>query len=235
MRVCLLTAFDQAYREMGEVCAATLRRYAEIHGCDVRVVRDLNTGRPPAWNKIIAIQDTLRAGYDVVFWIDTDALFVRFDAGIRDEIRDGKHLYLVSHHIFLDPMPGMQVRLDVPNTGVMLLRNDPWTVGLLDAIWKREEFLDHRWWENAALIDMLGYGRLLDRQRLNVPNEALMRHVEWLDWNWNSTPGTCVGTRPIIHHYTRSGTYAERLEAMRRDAADTAAADPRLHLDPFEG
>jgi len=217
VRLCIVTSHDDAYREMGALCAATLHHYAEFHDLDCRIVTDCDTGRPPAWNKIIVVRELMAEGYDFVFWIDTDAQFVRFDADIRAEIKPDKHLYLASHHAYVVPMPGMVVRLDVPNTGVMLVRNCAWSHKLLDDIWAKDEYLTHKWWENASLIDLLGYRRLLDKTAINAPDEALMRHLEWLDWNWNSTPGASVGKAPIINHYTRQTGYAARLEAMRRD------------------
>jgi hypothetical protein len=217
MTLCVVTSHDDAYRDMGALCAATLRAYADRHGMDCRVVTDMDSGRPPAWNKIPVIRNMMEQGCEFVLWVDTDAQFIRFDDDVRSLIKPDKHLYLASHHAYVVPMPGMVVRLDVPNSGVMLLRNHPWTHALLDAIWAKDEYLTHKWWENAALIDLMGYRRLLDKTARNEPDQAVMRHVEWLDWNWNSTPGASVGKNPIINHYTRQTNYATRLDAMRRD------------------
>lgn len=215
-RLCVTTAFDPGYAALGEICAISLDRYARRHGFDLRLLRALpETGRPPAWAKIRVIEALFDQGYEYVLWVDADAVVVRLDADIREEIESGKDLALVCHQLTGHPMPGVMVRLDVPNTGVMLLRNSPWMRGFLQAVWEREQYMCHRWWENAAVIDLLGYHRLLDSAAVNAPDATVMAHVRWLDWNWNSLPGECEGQAPIIRHHTRAA--ADRAAAMRRD------------------
>jgi hypothetical protein len=217
MRVCLTTAFDAGYAAMGAVCEESLAAYAAAQGLELKVVRGVVPDRPPAWTKIRVIADLFMDGCDFVLWVDTDAVIVRHDIDIRGEIEDGKDLYLAAHKLDVFPMPGMMVRLDVPNTGVMLLRNCDWTRAFLEDVWSRTDYLRHRWWENAAVIEILGYHRLLDRVKINEPDPAVMAHVKWLDWNWNSMPGACEGERPIIRHHTRAASYDERVAGMRRD------------------
>lgn len=217
MRICLTTAFNAGYAEMGAVCESSLAAYAAAQGLELRVVRGEVPDRPPAWTKIKVIAALLEEGFDFVFWVDTDAVVVRHDADIRAEIEDGKHLYLAAHQIDVHPMPGMMVRLDVPNTGVMLLRNCAWTRSFLEEVWSRTAYLHHRWWENAAVMEVLGYHRLLDREKPNTPDPAVMAHVKWLGWDWNSLPDGCQGPRPIIRHHTRATSYDERLAGMRAD------------------
>lgn len=218
MRICLTTAFNEAYREMGAVCAAALDRWAAAQDMTLRVHDTLpETGRPPAWAKIPVIDDLFREGFDFVLWVDTDAVVVRPEADIRAEIVEGRDLYMVSHRLTGHPMPGVTVILEVPNTGVMLLRNCPWTRDFLRRTWEKREYARHRWWENAAVIDLLGYRRLLDPQAVNAPVEAEMAHVRWLGHDWNSLPGECEGTAPIIRHHTRAADYADRVAAMRAD------------------
>lgn len=217
MRVCVTTAYDQAYAEMGALCEASLLAYVQAQGLDIKVVRGRVTDRPPAWNKIKVVESLFDHGYDFVFWVDADAVVMRRDIDIRAEIEEGRDLYLAAHQIELRPMPGMLVRLDVPNTGVMLLRNSPWMRAFLAEVWERKEYLTHRWWENAAVIDLLGYHRLLDPQRVNAPDPGVMARVKWLDVNWNSIPGDCEGADPIIRHHTRAASFEERKKAMQAD------------------
>ncbi len=218
MRLCLATAYDDAYRAMGDICAASLTAYAAAHGLELRVFRTLpDTGRPPAWAKIPLITGLFDEGCDFVLWVDADAVAVRTDADIRAEIEDGKDAYLACHQLTGSPMPGMTVILDVPNTGVMLLRNSAWTRELLDAVWSRTAYLHHRWWENAALLDVLGYRRLLDAAAVNDPDPRAMARIRWLDWNWNSIPGACEGMLPIIRHHTRADSREQRVAAMQSD------------------
>lgn len=227
MRLCLATAYDDAYSAMGDLCAASLARYAAAHGLELCVSRTLpDTGRPPAWAKIPVIERLLDDGCDFVLWVDADAVVVRAEPDIRAEIAADKNLYLACHQLTGSPMPGMTVSLDVPNTGVMLLRNTLWTRDFLRAVWAREAYLRHRWWENAAVLEVMGYHRLLDSAAINAPDPAVMARVKWLDWNWNSIPGACEGRSPIIRHHTRADSLPQRVAAMQRDLEASLRGGP---------
>jgi len=230
MTLCVTTAFNDRYAEMGAVCAETLRAFADHHDLALRVMTTLpDTGRPPAWAKLKVIEALFDDGASWVLWVDTDAVIVRPEADILADIGDGVELALVKHSLSVQPMPGMMVTLEVPNTGVMLLRNSPWTRALLSRAWALSQYTNHKWWENAALIHLMGYHRLLRRQAINAPDPEVMAHVHWLDPAWNSIPDdTATLTRPpIIRHHTRATSYEERVAAMRADvAAMTSPADP---------
>jgi hypothetical protein len=149
----------------------------------------------------------LQQEYDFVFWIDSDAIFVRFDKDIREETRSGKDLYLVKHHI------GGR---DVPNTGVLLIRNSRWSQGLLDRLWAMAQYTNHKWWENAALLDILGYRNLLDSRQPNECDRRLLGRIEWLDLKWNSLPNLNESPEPIIKHYA-GVPHQQRAEEMTLD------------------
>ena len=84
------------------------------------------------------------ASHDLVLWIDADAVIVDSSRDIADELAPDRFLGLVRHG-------------DVPNTGVMLLRSGDLARDLLDRTWSATRLIDHPWWENAALLDALGY------------------------------------------------------------------------------
>ena len=48
-----------------------------------------------------------------------------------------------------------------------------------------------------------------------IDNENIS-FIKFIDFNWNSLPGICVGNRPIIKHYA-GRPYNFRLENMRSD------------------
>ena len=73
------------------------------------------------------------------------------------------------------------------------------------------KYISHPWWENAAVLDLLGYrfeltGNVAD----NTLEEQILEKVDWLPLEWNSLP--CLGRmenvaysaevfEPIIVHY----------------------------------
>ena len=215
-RICVATYYNDDFAPIGTICAKTLRRYTDKHGFDLHVETEITSSRPPAWNKILLMQRLLNRDYDYILWVDADALFIRFAPDIRAEIVEGKDLFLVSHEIRQAIQPGAWLCLETPNTGVMLLRNSNWTRSFLDKIWQQTHLINHQFWENAAVHELLGYHFLVNPSKRNAPVESMLSHIAWLDLAWNSVPGACESAQPVIHHYAG---YGDRIGPMRRDFA----------------
>jgi hypothetical protein len=114
----------------------------------------------------------------------------------------------------------------VLNAGIFLARSCEFTNDLIAAMWANEQFIEHNWWENAALLDLLGYS-------LEPPFPKL-RPSKWddrigeLDLAWNSVPGYCESPHPAINHHARSdhGDFRLRLAAMSSDRLSAMARFP---------
>jgi hypothetical protein len=208
--ICVATAYDAAFREIGDYCGMTLRCYAARFGLDAVVETSFSLDRPPAWRKIRLAQELLDAGYEHVMWVDADALFCRFDVDVRSVVDGRSDFYLVEHD-----HPAYPSAM-VPNTGVFIARNCAWTRKFLDDVWGMTEFIDHMWWENAAVMRLMGYHSLLGL-RDNAFNQDVMRHMRFLpvEWNFCTAVGTCEN--PIIKHYAGQ-PQSVRLSEMPRDA-----------------
>jgi len=191
-RICITTYYDSAFAPIGELCYQSIKRYADLHGMDVLLMDNVLSDRPAPWKKILVIKELFARGYEFVFWIDADAIFVDFTRSIESVIEAGKNLYLVKHKIDTN---------DVPNSGVFLIRNTVWSHAFLDAIWEKREYIHHKWWENAAIIDILGYHSLLRETQPDIFNADILAKIKWLGPEWNSLPGICEAEHPIIKHY----------------------------------
>ncbi len=207
-RICLTTYYDRPFSAIGDICARSIRAYARLHNLDARFPGGIVSDRPAPWWKILVIKRLFAEQYDYVAWIDADALFVDYRKSIADVITDGKEMYLVRHRI---------ESRDVPNTGVWIMRNSEWSSRFLDAVWAKQEYLHHQWWENAAVIDALGYQGLLSADCSDEINHETLEKVCWLGVAWNSLPGICESDRPIIKHYA-SRRPGHRLAGMTNDA-----------------
>jgi hypothetical protein len=188
-----------------------LRSYAVRHGYDL-VVRTEVSGltRPPSWAKVVLLRELLDT-YDVVVWIDADAIVVDPTGDIAPGV-PRRPMSLVSHVI--DGVP-------VPNCGVMVLRRGPDALSLLGRMWRRVELIDHRWWENAALIAELGGDTergLVDRRSRFTAARRLGR----LDHRWNSIP-SCPASHPAIVHLA-GVSHEERLRVLADLAGRSAPA-----------
>ncbi|MDQ3484861.1 MAG: hypothetical protein M3445_05555, partial [Actinomycetota bacterium] len=197
------------YTALLSIATPTLIDYGERHGWDVVVSTEehLADGRPPPWGRLPLIRE-LFDRYDLVWWIDADALIVDGSVDIRTELTPGKDLYLVEH-VF--PWPhGFAA-----SSGVMLWRSSDWSRAFVDELWSLEQYIDHPVWENAALLDLLGY-------RLNpfghpTPTSKMAR-VQFLSPDWNSVwPDPALS--PRVHHHGGAISFDDRRRLMLEDLA----------------
>ena len=208
----ICTAATGPFRELLPLTLPSLKRYAERHGWELVIVtEDRADGRPPAWGKVPILREQL-ARAAVVAWIDADALVVDGSRDLADELRPRKRLYLVEHNA-----PTGDV---TANSGVMMLRASRWANRFLAEVWAQTDLVDHIWWENAAIMRLLGY-------RIDPLPAAPERRTRWLgrvhflDLAWNSIPHAQASPAPRILHYAGL-PFAER----RRLLAD--AVGPSL-------
>ncbi len=230
--LCLATSYTPDFADIGAFAAASLHLYAARHGHSVHAECAPPGDRPPAWRKIEVISSLLDRGHDAVLWVDADAVILRSDADILAELRPGKDLYLVQH---LTPQfPD----LPVPISGVMLIRGSDWSRELLRRIWERTEYLHHPWWENAALIAIMGYRGLLGDEP-HAPDPEVMARVHFLDEAWNAIPGISPCQEPIIRHFAGHPRDVRRAEMPHQVASlfrarpckDDAASAERLERE----
>lgn len=199
-KICATTSYTQDFEDVGTFSAITLKEFAKRFDYGLHIDAELVvTERGASWQKIPLIRKLFDEGYEFVFWLDADAIFMRYDQGLEGLIEPGKDLYMVNHPV---PDYDMIGRKDTPNAGVMLLRNCEWTRDLLQRLWDFEEYVRHPWWENAALLDMMGYYYPLEKGE-NRLNSEFLEHVKFIDLEWNSFPHiqSCRASRPIIKHY----------------------------------
>ena len=198
----LVTIGTGEYVDLLASSGETFRRYALRHGYEyVQGSGAMAEPRPPAWAKIPLIQRLLE-GHDVVVWIDADAIILDHSRDIASELNDGAWQALVAHRSGGDL---------IPNTGVWVLRRAGRTHDFLEAVWNSVNFIDHDWWENAAVMDLLGF-TLESPVHLANPAAPWLEGTQWLPEEWN-----------------RLTFYSGRLEAarIRHLAAESRALQSR--------
>jgi len=207
------------YEQLLSISGITFEAYAERHAYDLRLETTvLAPERPPAWSKIVLARDLLEL-YDEVLWIDADAIFLDISKDIAELVRPGKDLYLVEH-LYAENETWRSA-----NSGVFLVRSTDWARDFLDRVWASEQFIDHAWWENAAVLDLLGYELPPDlTPPRKAPGAPLPPEVQLIGLEWNSTQGASLAPHPRIRHHGR----AEIAELERRLQDDLATF--RRHL-----
>jgi hypothetical protein len=172
------------HAELLEIARPTFAEFARRHGYELITSTENPTRRPPAWAKVPMLREAI-ASYELVLWIDADAVIVDPSRDIADELE--RDLGLVRHR------RGDQL---VPNTGVMVMRRGAVVRDLLDELWASKRFIHHPWWENAALLHALGYDlpsalerglrRLTRRGLAHVRPSPYLEHTQFLSPEWNS-------------------------------------------------
>ena len=201
------------HRQLLEVTRPALERYGERHGYDVQVVESrLAPARPVSWGKI-ALLHSLVASYRVVCWVDADALVLDGAPDIRNDLRGPPFLHLVEHRVQGERRP---------NAGVMVLRGGRLAARFLERVWDQHQFVQHMWWESAAVAHLLGY-RVSPTMR-PARASAWRPLVGFLDRSWNSIPHD-PSPQPHIVHFPGL-PLPERRDALAAAASSTSVAAP---------
>ena len=130
-----------------EISRPTFADYARRHGYELITSAEIDPRRPPSWSKVPMLREAIET-YEVVLWIDADAVIVDASRDVADEFEPESELGLVRHRRGDDL---------IPNAGVMVMRGGQFARELLDTMWSATRLVHHPWWENAALLSALGY------------------------------------------------------------------------------
>lgn len=208
MTVALCSAAIGPHLQMLNLAEPTFARYADEHGFVLHIVRDFDLDRPASWYKLKLIE-RLHFDHETVIWVDADAMVVNPHRNILDAALPTHPLWMVRHHV------AGHVPL-IPNAGVIVAHRNFPLHDFFRAAWDMVQYVDHPWWEQAAMLDLLGY-------HIEPPGGLAYPHgdtewtplVGWLGTEWNSM-GHDPHPDPVIKHFTPM-SLTNRLEAMRAE------------------
>ncbi|MCZ7529164.1 MAG: hypothetical protein M5U31_01750 [Acidimicrobiia bacterium] len=204
MRKVLCSIGSGPHEELLEVASETYRVFADRHGYDLELRTELLVPeRPASWSKVVLLRQLLDE-YDFAFWIDADAAIVDVSVDVADEMERGKFLYVVAHE-YDDQV--------VPNLGVIGMKTGRRARKFLDLLWNDTRYIDHKWWENAAALRLLGYDFEPVVHETTTP---WFRRTKFIPKAWNSIAADAA-EHPRINHYP-GRSHEFRLEHLRSDA-----------------
>jgi Nucleotide-diphospho-sugar transferase len=215
MKIALLTICDENYSEISSRTLPSMRRYADRFGLDLLSMLPDTKSCPAAWSKITCIRDVLQSGFEYCFYVDADAMFVRFDRDIRECLRAEKDLYICCH-----TPNNSEKYAPIPthfNAGVMVWSSSAWSISFLNELLQQTDFIHHYWCEQAALLKQLGYHSIIGQGR-DDPNPNRLKHVQQLPVDWNVIVGQTIASDPIITHFA-GRSKARRLEDLDYEIA----------------
>ena len=178
-----------------------LQAYADRHGYQFHSRPPTMLLRPPSWMKVAQLLAALD-WHEEVLWIDCDVVVVDDSSDLADEVPADAWQAIARHHT-----PDGEV----PNCGVWLVRQPMRPV--LEQLWRMDRYLTHGWWEQAALLDLLGYRHEPRPVTLDRPSELYGR-THWLGLEWNSHEQSDRHSAPRFAHVT-PGPVEWRTTVMR--------------------
>ena len=163
-----------------EIALVTFKAFADRHGWDLYQAKNIGQSRPAPWYKLPSIKELLE-DYDEVLWLGADLVIV--DG--REDLTAPPDAWqaMVAHHTGDG---------EVPNTEVWLCRKA--MIPVLDEAWKLESWLMHGWWEQAAIMDLMGYQVRYPAHL--VEETPLYINTHFLEHGWNMH----CWDRPIPEH-----------------------------------
>lgn len=149
-----------------------------------------------SWAKVAMIDDSLKKGYQYVFWIDADAAIVDFETDLRDAVKDCE--WGACEH---DPAKSKwlaSLKIDKHiNVGVMYIKNTPGACKFIE-MWRSAYPGPPRWAEQGAFNKLL----------VEYPGI-----VKVIDDKWNSTVRVSEVPKPVVCGW-HGIPYADRYRLM---------------------
>jgi hypothetical protein len=175
MNKSLLTFGVGGHAALLDIAQPSFKAFATRHGYDYFEAKQIGHQRPPAWYKVQCLIEALKA-YDVAVFIGCDLVIVD---GREDLPHDDPDWWqaLVIHET---PNCG-----SVPNDDMWVCRKP--MIPYLEKIWGMTQYMNHGWWEQAALVDLMGYDPTIERFPTyckDTENE-LFKHTRQLPNGWN--------------------------------------------------
>lgn len=208
MKRALVTMASGPHVELLDIARPSFQAFAGEHGYDYLEAEPPDSPRAPSWLKVPILKAALEQGYGEALWIDADCVIT--DMSEDTHVPKWAWQALVEHHTGDGK---------VPNCGVWLVRQP--MLPILDRIWSMTSYLNHGWWEQAAMHELLGYQ---GRPVMHTTDTDLFRCTWFLgpEWNrhpWDSRP--LEGKPARISHATM---WPDRAKIMRQWAAGEAVA-----------
>jgi hypothetical protein len=138
-------------------------QYCKKHGYDFFCgTESLDTTRSFSWTKIKLLLNVMATGkHKWIFWTDADSLIMNDSIRLEEFIDPDHDFILPGDYHAVDPSEltpewqQMAPHVVNINAGEFFLRNSPWSIAFLEECYNKTEFVQHSWWEQGAMTDLL--------------------------------------------------------------------------------
>lgn len=220
MNRCIVTYADGPHEELLDVALPNYRTFADRHGYGLIVGKKM-TDLPSAWNKVPLLLEMLNH-YEEVVWFDCDLVIVNPTEDFP--VMEPDRIHSMVRHFAWES--------EVPNSGVWRVCRA--IVPLLEKMLDLEVFRDHGWWEQAALMTMMGYTVPPQGSDFRETKCQCVQRTRWYNGCqfmrlcWNSHPNYRADAPRIVH--CSYADMQERIEVMRALVKDPCYDYPRYNV-----
>ena len=205
----IITSHDENYYEIGQITTKSMANYASKFNLKFEFLEMPSTGRVQTWNKIISIkEEILKKENDYIMWVDADVFFPNDAENILSVIENSFEIYLTSHYCSV--FKGSNYKNTILTTkrincGVMIFKVSDYCLEFLDKVWNKKEFINHFWYEQAAIMDLVGLkADLTGNLKDNQGDEYYIDKIKFLPKEWNTIPSfseiSSESLRPSVIH-----------------------------------
>lgn len=178
MEIAVITLGTSNIRRYSQYAFDINRLYCERQGYTYIQYNDvLDHSRPAPWSKILAVKRHLDQ-FDWIMWIDADAIFFNHDTRIEERIDDSANF--IAGKTCGDSWSDAQLPDFVNiNSGSFLIRGKcDWSHSLMNRIYSQTECIDHKWWENQALSNIIRENDPEINSKIRILNQHLINGYE---------------------------------------------------------
>ena len=138
MNILILSAHTERIDAFAKLTVVNKQEYANKFGYTfINITNGFDLSRAPSWSKILFIKQYLHE-YDYIFWMDSDAMFMRFDIRLEEFI----HGYEKYDFIFNRDNTWEYPKAVRFNCGVFFIKNSEFSFNLLDEVYKPEYYIN---------------------------------------------------------------------------------------------
>jgi hypothetical protein len=188
MKIKIISAYNEKMKALSDLSFRATEEFCEKHGFDCERYKIVEYDRPASWYKIKVILECLDQNYDFLLWIDADAIILNKNFNLKSLIKTDKNFYISKD-------------LNTLNFGVFLARKNEFSKDLFEKIYSMTEYINHAWWEQAALIDLynLDYNNIQSKTEL-VPQNTLNAY-EYQYYGFDRSHDGQIDSNSFIAHF----------------------------------
>ena len=158
-KILVLSFYNEGYRKMANATIFdNFRKYCYIQGYDLisENISGYNFERPPQWFKIQMLLKNLKTGYDWLFFMDCDSLFMDFTQKIEDWIDPNYDIIIPSHSFCENKQKSNQGLI----SSQLIIKDSEFSEKILKEIWEsadlnREEIESHDYEQKQMRVSFL--------------------------------------------------------------------------------